>query len=38
MLGLLRYQFGADGEPHEDHTSALGVFNDPALCRWSSRA
>jgi glutamate dehydrogenase len=31
MLGLLRYQFGADGEPHEDQTSALGVFNDPAL-------
>jgi glutamate dehydrogenase len=31
MLGLLRYQFGPDGEPHEDQTSALGVFNDPAL-------
>ncbi len=31
MLGLLRYQFGADGQPHADQTSALGVFKDPAL-------
>ena len=31
MLGLLRYQFGPDGQPHADQTSALGVFKDPAL-------
>jgi glutamate dehydrogenase len=31
VMGTLRYQFGADGQPHEDQTSALGVFKDPAL-------
>jgi glutamate dehydrogenase len=31
ILGLLRYQFAADGEPHQDQTSALGVFKDPSL-------
>jgi glutamate dehydrogenase len=31
VLGLLRYHFGPDGEPHQDETSALGVFKDPAL-------
>jgi glutamate dehydrogenase len=31
MLGLLRYQFGPDGQPHEDQTSALGIFRDSAL-------
>ena len=31
MLGMMRYVFGPDGEPHEDQTSPLGVFNDPAL-------
>ena len=31
MLGLLRHQFGQDGKPHPDQTSALGVFKDPAL-------
>ena len=31
MLGVLRYRFGPDGQPHEDETTALGVFRDPAL-------
>ncbi|HEY7055373.1 MAG TPA: hypothetical protein VH458_02550, partial [Vicinamibacterales bacterium] len=31
MLGLLRYQFGRDSQPHPDQTSALGLFKDPAL-------
>jgi glutamate dehydrogenase len=31
MLGIMRYVFGPDGQPHEDQTSALGVFKDPAL-------
>jgi len=31
MLGLLRYQFGPDGQPPPDQTSALGIFKDPAL-------
>ena len=31
MLGILRYAFGPDGEPHEDQTSTLGVFKDTAL-------
>ncbi|MFN8060530.1 MAG: NAD-glutamate dehydrogenase [Vicinamibacterales bacterium] len=31
MLGVQRYLFAADGQAHEDQTSALGVFKDPAL-------
>jgi glutamate dehydrogenase len=31
VLGLLRYQFSPEGEPHQDQTSALGVFKDPSL-------
>jgi len=31
MLGVERYTFGPDGQPHADSTTALGVFKDPAL-------
>src|SRR5262245_20404711 len=31
MLGVERYTFGPDGQPHADQTTALGVFKDPAL-------
>jgi glutamate dehydrogenase len=31
MLGIERYNFGPDGEPHADQTTQLGVFKDPAL-------
>jgi len=31
MLGIERYTFGPDGEPHADQTTQLGVFKDPAL-------
>ncbi len=31
LLGVIRYQFGAEGEAHQDQTSALGVFKDPAI-------
>jgi glutamate dehydrogenase len=31
VMGTLRYQFGGDSQPHEDQTTALGVFKDPAL-------
>ena len=31
MLGVERYTFGPDGQPHADSTTALGVFKDPTL-------
>jgi glutamate dehydrogenase len=31
MLGVQRYAFGPDGQPHIDQTSGLGVFKDPTL-------
>jgi glutamate dehydrogenase len=31
MLGIERYTFGPDGQPHADSTTALGVFKDPTL-------
>jgi glutamate dehydrogenase len=31
ILGVERYTFGPDGQPHADSTTALGVFKDPAL-------
>ena len=31
ILGVERYTFGPDGQPHADSTTALGVFKDPTL-------
>ena len=31
ILGVERYTFGPDGQPHADSTTALGVFKDPPL-------
>ena len=31
MLGVERYTFGPDGQPHADQTTPLGVFKDRAL-------
>ncbi len=31
LLGMQRYKCGPDGQLHEDHNNALGVFSDPSL-------